>query len=69
MTEVKVNVDEKGNMIMETTGFKGAACLRELDEISEKMKEYGIGSTVKDQKKKSEYYVAAQKSGILNRSQ
>ena len=56
MQEITATIKDDGTIEIETSGFKGAACIKELDQITKSLELMGIKTQVKDQKKKPEYY-------------
>jgi Protein of unknown function (DUF2997) len=58
MEEISAIVNKDGSITIETTGFKGSGCINLLDSITKDLEAMGIKTSIKDQKKKPEYYAA-----------
>lgn len=59
MEELLIEVTPEGQIKFETIGKKGDTCMKELDEYRKFLAFAGIETTVKDQKKKPEFYEKA----------
>jgi len=64
MEEIKAKINDDGSIEIETSGFKGQSCMKELEKLTKSLAVMGINTSVKDQKKKPEYYLAGQDTGI-----
>lgn len=64
MKEIKTFIGNDGTTTIETTGFKGKACVEETDRILKDLEDLGISVAVKEEKKKAEYYESQVKTGI-----
>ncbi len=65
--DIKIEVKPDGTMIIETSGYKGAACEKRIDEIMRDAESRGFKVEVKDKKKKMEYYQNGTGTGILSK--
>lgn len=68
MQELKAKINPDGSLEVETSGFKGASCIAELENFTKEMQALGVSLNLKDQKKKSEYYIQGQRTGISNKT-
>lgn len=59
MQELEITISPTGAMTIEAKGHKGSGCLTELNAILEGIGRDGIETSIKDQKKKQEYYATA----------
>lgn len=62
--ELEIDIAPDGSMKVEAKGYKGAGCIDALDKLLESLKQGGIETNIKDQKKKQEYYAAGTKQTI-----
>jgi len=56
MKEVKIHIKPDGTTTIETSGFKGNACLETTDKILKDLETLGISMKIKEDKRKAEYY-------------
>jgi hypothetical protein len=56
MKEIKTIIKPDGTTIIETSGFKGNACIEETERILQDLETLGISVGNKEYKKKAEYY-------------
>lgn len=62
--ELEIDIAPDGSLKVEAKGYHGAGCIDALDKLLEDLKQGGIETNIKDQKKKQEYYVAGTKQTI-----
>ncbi len=63
MKEVLIKIKEDGSQTIETSGFKGNACLEETNKILKRLSELGLPVEVSEDKKKAEYYETETSTG------
>jgi hypothetical protein len=57
MEKITFEISNDGSLKIETSGYKGSACLKELEKFRAFMKsEYGIEMSTTNMKKKPEFY-------------
>lgn len=62
--ELEIDISPTGEFKVEAKGYRGAGCTDALDNLLEDLKRGGIETSIKDQKKKQEYYAAGTKQTI-----
>ena len=68
MQELKAKINPDGTFEIETSGFKDHSCVDELDKAIKELEALGIETEIKEMKKKPEYYVQGQRTGIHSKS-
>ena len=56
MESIEAKINNDGSIQIETSGFKGSSCIKELDNIMKDLEAMGIKTQIADQKKKPEFY-------------
>jgi len=60
MRRIGIIVQDDGNVILETQGFKGKACLEEAQQLLERLEALGLDSETLEIKETDEIYVREQ---------
>ena len=62
--ELEIDIAPDGTLKVEAKGYRGAGCIDALNKLLEDLKQGGIETSIKDQKKKQEYYAAGTKQTV-----
>ena len=62
--ELEIDIAPDGTLKVEAKGHRGAGCIDELNKLLEDLRQGGIETNIKNQKKKQEFYETAAKQTI-----
>ena len=62
--ELEIDIAPDGTLKVEAKGYRGGACIDALDKLLADLKQGGIETNIKDQKKKQEFYATSTKQEV-----